>query len=66
MREDVKFLKLIAKWQSLVNVSKGSQKPDIDMELLDSTNTRRFIKFTNKFATWLNEWILSGKRGLSK
>ena len=63
------FLKLITKWWSLVNVksvSKGTQKRDIDMEPLGSTNIGRFIEFMHKFATWLNEWMLSDKRGLSK
>ena len=36
------------------------------MEPLDSTNVRRFTEFMHKFANWLNEWMLSGKRGLSK
>ena len=63
------FLKLIAKWWSPVNVksvSKGTRKRDIDMEPLDSTNIGRFTEFMHKFATWLNEWMLFGKRGFSK
>ena len=36
------------------------------MEPLDSTYIRRFTEFMHKFTTWLNEWMLSGKTGLSK
>ena len=63
------FLKLIANWWSLVNVkivSKGTRKRNIDMEPLDGTSIGRFTEFMHKFAIWLNEWMLMGKRGLSK
>ena len=63
------ILKLIDKWWSLANiksVSKGTWKQDIDIEPLGSTNVGRFTEFIHKFATWLNEGMLSGKRGLSK
>ena len=48
------FLRLIAKWCSLVNVksvSKGTRKRDIDMEPLDGTNIGRLTEFMHKFAT---------------
>ena len=52
------FVKLIAKWWSLVNVksvSKGTGKRDIEMEPLDSTNIGSFFEFMDKFATWLSK-----------
>ena len=36
------------------------------MELLQSTNMGYFNNNMHKFATWLNEWMLSMKRGLNK
>ena len=48
------------------SVFKHTWKQDIDMEPLDSTNIGSFTKFKHKFATWLNEWVLLGKRGLTK
>ena len=47
-------------------MSKGTRKRDTDMEPLDSTNIGRFTESMRKFATWLNEWMLAGKMGLSK
>ena len=32
------------------------------MEPLDGTNIGRFTESMHKFATWLNEWMLSGKK----
>ena len=47
-------------------MSKGTRKRDTDMEPLDSANIGRFTESMRKFATWLNEWMLAGKMGLSK
>ena len=47
-------------------VFKGTRKRDIEIEPLDSTNIRRFIDFIHKFATCLNEWMLSGETELSR
>ena len=52
------FVKLIAKWWSLVNVksvSKGTGKRDIEMEPLGSTNIESFVEFMDEFATWWSE-----------
>ena len=38
----------------------GTQKRDIDRE--PPENIGCFSEFIYKFATWLNEWMLSGKR----
>ena len=62
------FLTLVAKWWKLLNVKsryKGIRKRDPDSDPINAGNIGN-LEFLNKFATWLEEWLISGKNGLSK
>ena len=48
------------------SISKGRRKRCADMEPISMTNIGEFSGFMCKFVSWLNDWMLSGKRGLSK
>ena len=63
------FLNVICKWWGILNiksVSKGKRKRDINMKPIDATNIACFLGFMNMFATWLDDWMSSGKSGFSK
>ena len=67
-QETLNFLNLISKWWRLLNVkslSKGTRKRDPDSEPITVSNIVN-LEFLNKFAAWLEEWMFSGKNGLSK
>ena len=58
----------LANWWKLLNVksrSKGIRKRDPDSDPINAGNIVN-LEFLNKFATWLEEWMISGKSGLSK
>ena len=62
------FLIIIAKWRNLFNVksrSKGIRKRDHDSDPITVENLGN-LEFLNQFASWLNEWMASGKKWLSK
>ena len=45
---------------------KRKTKKGHHMEPIDATNIERFSAFMNMFATWLDDWMSSGKSGFSK
>ena len=62
------FFTLVAKWWKLLNVksrSKGIRKRDPDSDRINAGHIGN-LEFLNKFATWLEEWMISGKSGLRK
>ena len=68
LQETLNFLNLISKWRRLLNVkslSKGTRKRDPDSKPITVSNIVN-LEFLNKFASWLEEWMSSGKNGLSK
>ena len=62
------FLTIIAIWWNLFNVksrSKGIRKRNHDSDPITVENLGN-LEFLKQFASWLNEWMASGKKGLSK